>query len=143
MAPFRPLPRAAGALLAALLLAQASRAGAAAPAAQATVTVAASPPPPTAPVAPQPPAAPAPLGAGRISMGVLVTGLSTYSLPVQADIATAFASVASSAVAGVTSIPASDVVVNATSYAAYAAVTLQGAQRAGGTGCGGNASVGV
>lgn len=81
------------------------------------------PPPPLPPAPPSPP--PAPPAPGKIVMSVLLTGLTTYSVPVQGQITTAFASVASSAVPGVTSVPASAVAVNATTYAAYASVTLQ------------------
>jgi hypothetical protein len=94
---------------------------AAAAAASAAAAVASPPLPPPAP--PPPP----PSAGGNIDMGVLITGLSTYSLAVQSSIEASFANVASSAIPGTTVFTAADVSVNATSYAAYAAVTLQGA----------------
>jgi hypothetical protein len=118
----------AGAAAAAAAVVTPTPAATAAAAAAATAAAAASPPPLVA--GPPPP----PSAGGNVVMSVLVTGLSTYSLPVQSSLEASFASVASSAVPGTTVITASDVSVNATSYAAYAAVTLQGAcaARAGG-----------
>ena len=121
-----PPPRRLAALALALLAAARAAAGVALPGFRSSPTPPPSPSPPNPPApgcAPPPP----PSAGGNIALGLLITGLSNYTLPVQGALQAAVASVASSAVPNVTVFPAQDVSVNVTSYAAYAAVTLQGA----------------
>ncbi len=74
------------------------------------------------------PAPPSPATSGTVSVILLLTGLNNYTAPVATAFKAAVASVASSGLPpGTTNVTASQVALVPTSYAAYAAITLQGA----------------
>lgn len=110
--------------LAIALAAQLCVAGGVTPAATAVVVAT----PPTAP-APAPGPAPIPAGTvGNVKVGLLVTGLSTYTNATEQALAAGVLSVANSAAPNAPLAP-TDVSLTVTSYAASISLVLQGACR--------------